>query len=75
MSACKSVFSLEPISELSPTELAHRMAARLGGEVTAYQRAIHRARASGGLTVEAADRIAISLGTHPVLLWGEAWEV
>jgi plasmid maintenance system antidote protein VapI len=74
VSASRSSLSVEPISELSPKQLARQMAARLGGRPEHHERTIHRARLTGGLTAETADRIAISLGTHPVLIWGEAWE-
>ncbi len=66
--------SVEPISELSAAQLAHQMAARLGGKAKSYERAIYRARDRGWLRADTADKIAISLGTHPALLWGPTWE-
>jgi hypothetical protein len=74
MSASKLSLSAAPISDLSPSELARRMAERLGGVARHHERTLHRARARGQLSARTADRVAISLGTHPALLWGEAWE-
>jgi hypothetical protein len=65
---------VEPILGFSAAELARQMAARLGGTAKSYERAIYRARARGWLRTDTADKVAISLGTHPVVLWGPAWE-
>jgi len=36
------------------------------------RRQLHRWRAAGGLSDAVADRCAISIGTHPALVW-EGW--
>jgi hypothetical protein len=37
------------------------------------ERAIHRWRERGGIPWTTADEAAISLGLHPMLVWGDAW--
>jgi hypothetical protein len=39
---------VEPISDISATELARQMATRLGGKPKSYERAIYRARLGAG---------------------------
>jgi hypothetical protein len=68
------LLSAEPILRLSTRALARQVAARLGGSTDSHARTLARARARGYLRMNTADRVAIAMGTHPVLLWGEAWE-
>ena len=37
------------------------------------QRAYHKGRADGSLTVKTADRLACDLGRHPAEIWGDDW--
>ena len=58
----------EPLQRFgTSTELAR--AAGLPGELIRIRQAQHRSRVSMVL----ADEIAIGLGLHPVLLWGNDW--
>jgi hypothetical protein len=74
MSASRSPLSAEPIQDVSPSELARQMAARLGGR---QESRADRGTGSGTRLPPSwycGSGIAISLGTHPSVLWGEAWE-
>jgi hypothetical protein len=74
MSTTESGLPAEPILRYRPMELANLMAARLGGRAESHYRTVARAHTRGHLSATAADKVAIALGTHPVLLWGRVWE-
>ncbi len=68
------LLSFEPILAYELGELAHQMTARHGGTAAGHRRLLKRAEAAGTITLDAADKVAAALGTHPLCLWGKAWE-
>jgi hypothetical protein len=64
----------EPILAYPLRPLALQMAARHGGKPVSHARLLARARAEGSITLGSADKVATALGTHPLCLWGRAWE-
>ncbi|MGH2709479.1 MAG: hypothetical protein ACRDJK_14465 [Actinomycetota bacterium] len=64
----------EPILAYQIEDLAQRMTIRHGGTYAGHRRLLRRAGAEGSITLGSADKVAIALGTHPLVLWGKAWE-
>lgn len=59
-----------PLVELVEAKGGVSVFGRHGNGSDARRRAYQRARQSGRLTVDAADRLVTALGRHPVELWG-----
>lgn len=53
--------------------LAHAYAVRFKRTVNAGEYAIKRVYQIDGVTLKTADRLACLMGTHPALIYGEAW--
>ncbi len=67
------MLSAEPILSYRVRDLARAMADRHGGKASSHERALYRIRRRGRLNHHVADRVAIALGIHPLLLWGDGW--
>lgn len=55
-------------------EVLARRRVPLDGHGQLLERAVHRAKISGRVTLRDADRLAVKLlGEHPAMVWGPAW--
>lgn len=59
---------LAPLIDATGSRTQTDLALRTGCHVRTVQ------RWRDGLTVNAADQVAVALGRHPVTIWGEDWD-
>lgn len=68
------IYVQERLFEEGRPGLAGRIANRLGANQKSILRLLERASTGKGtISAANADRLAIAMGTHPVLLWAEEW--
>ena len=67
--SASSFLPLEPLLNLYPHLPRSILAQQAGLDPGNF----HRTCATGRIRWDAADRAAIRLGTHPVLIWGDQW--
>lgn len=59
--------------ELNYSEVARRVAARIGSTHAAMHRSLFRMKKKEHISLLIADQWAIGLGLHPMLIWGDDW--
>lgn len=63
------------IGEVGVNELARRIAFRIGAKDRSIERLLNRLREPGRtrISMDVADKLAIGMGLHPLLIWGDEW--